>query len=129
MCSDDGLLECLAGLDDDEPRKRQLGDGARRRISPPPTPPRGASSSAPPRARTSPVPTANDDDDVADLREPKPATVVARAARDQRRGRRRAAWPSTDVPDYDDDLAIVTANDEADGVLPRRTSGRVTMGR
>ena len=96
-CSDDGLLECLAGLDDDdEPgpaatvdddvesllrEARQLGAAARADLA-------GAESKR---------------DDVADLLS-RAGDLVARAARD----RGDSVEPSTDVPDYDDD----SANDE-----------------
>jgi len=96
-CSDDGLLECLAGLDDDdEPgpaatvdddvesllrEARQLGATARADLA-------GAESKR---------------DDVADLLS-RAGDLVARAARDRGGG----VEPSTDVPDYDDD----SANDE-----------------
>ena len=96
VCSDDGLLECLAGLDDDEPspavtadddveallrEARQLGAAARADLA-------GADSKR---------------DDVADLLS-RAGDLVARAARD----RGDSVEPSTDVPDYDDD----SANDE-----------------
>ncbi len=97
VCSDDGLLECLAGLDDDnEPgptatvdddveallrEARQLGAAARADLA-------GAESKR---------------DDVADLLS-RAGDLVARAARDRGGG----VEPSTDVPDYDDD----SANDE-----------------
>jgi len=95
VCSDDGLLECLAGLDDDEPaaatvdedvesllrEARQLGATARADLA-------GADSKC---------------DDVADLLS-RAGNLVARAARDRGGG----VEPSTDVPDYDDD----SANDE-----------------
>ena len=96
-CSDDGLLECLAGLDDDEPgpattvdddvesllrEARQLGAAARADLA-------GADSKR---------------DDVADLLS-RAGDLVARAARD----RGDSVEPSVgDVPDYDDD----SANDE-----------------
>ena len=93
VCSDDGLLECLAGLDDDEPspamtadddvesllrEARQLGAAARADLA-------GAKSKP---------------DDVADLLS-LAGDLVARAARD----RGDSVEPSTDVPDYDDDSA------------------------
>ena len=96
VCSDDGLLECLAGLDDEEPgpvatadddvesllrEARQLGAAARADLA-------GAESKP---------------DDVADLLS-RAGDLVARAARD----RGDSFEPSTDVPDYDDD----SANDE-----------------
>ena len=95
VCSDDGLLECLAGLDDDDPgpaptvddveallrEARQLGAAARADLA-------GAESKR---------------DDVADLLS-RAGDLVARAARD----RGDSVEPSTDVPDYDDD----SANDE-----------------
>ena len=96
VCSDDGLLECLAGLDDDKPgpaatvdddiesllrEARQLGATARADLA-------GADSKR---------------DDVADLVS-RAGDLVARAARDRGDG----VEPSTDVPDYDDD----SANDE-----------------
>ena len=95
VCSDDGLLECLAGLDDDEPaaatvdedvesllrEARQLGATARADLA-------GADSKC---------------DDVADLLS-RAGNLVARAARD----RGDSVEPSTDVPNYDDD----SANDE-----------------
>ena len=96
VCSDDGLLECLAGLDDDEPgsvatvdddveallrEARQLGATARADLA-------GADSKR---------------DDVADLLS-RAGDLVARAARD----RGDSVEPSTDVPDYDDG----SANDE-----------------
>ena len=97
VCSDDGLLECLAGLDDDEPspamtadddvesllrEARQLGATARADLA-------GADSKC---------------DDVADLLS-RADDLVARAARD----RGDSVEPSVgDVPDYDDD----SANDE-----------------
>jgi len=95
-CSDDGLLECLASLDDDETgpaatvdddvesllrEARQLGAAARADLA-------GAESKR---------------DDVADLLS-QAGDLVARAARD----RGDSVEPSTDVPDYDDD----SANDE-----------------
>ena len=98
MCSDDGLLECLAGLDDDEPdpvatadddvesllrEARQLGATARADLAAADLPTNG--------------------NDVADLLS-RAGDLVARAARD----RGDSVEPSTDVPDYDDD----SANDE-----------------
>ena len=95
-CSDEGLLECLAGLDDDESgpavtaddnvesllrEARQLGATARADLA-------GAESKR---------------DDVADLLS-RAGDIVARAVRD----RGDSVEPSTDVPDYDDD----SANDE-----------------
>ena len=96
VSSDDILLECLAGLDDDEPapaatvdedvesllrEARQLGAASRADLA-------GAESKR---------------DDVADLLS-RAGDLVARAARD----RGDSVEPSTDVPDYDDD----SANDE-----------------
>ena len=97
VCSDDGLLECLAGLDDDDDpgpaatvdddvesllrEARQLGATARADLA-------GAESKR---------------EDVADLLS-QAGDLVARAARD----RGDSVEPSTDVPDYDDD----SANDE-----------------
>ena len=96
VCSDDGLLECLAGLDDDDPgpaatvdddvesllrEARQLGAAARADLA-------GAESKR---------------DDVADLLS-RAGDLVARAAWDRGDG----VEPSSDVPDYDDD----SANDE-----------------
>ena len=96
VCSDEGLLECLAGLDDDEPgpavtadndvesllrEARQLGATARANLA-------GAESKR---------------DDVADLLS-RAGDLVARAARD----RGDSVEPSTEVPNYDDD----SANDE-----------------
>ena len=98
VCSDDGLLECLAGLDDDEPdpvatadddvesllrEARQLGATARADLAAADLPTKG--------------------NDVADLLS-RAGDLVARAARD----RGDSVEPSTDVPDYDDD----SANDE-----------------
>ena len=99
-CSDDGLLECLAGLDDDEERgaaatvdddvesllreARQLGSTARADLAAADLPTKG--------------------NDVADLLS-QAGDLVARAARDRGGG----VGPSVgDVPDYDDD----SANDE-----------------
>ena len=98
VCSDDGLLECLAGLDDDEPspaatvdddvesllcEARQLGAAARADLAAADLPTKG--------------------NDVADLLS-QAGDLVARAPRD----RGDSVEPSTDVPDYDDD----SANDE-----------------
>mmetsp|Transcript_27451 Transcript_27451/g.71076 ORF Transcript_27451/g.71076 Transcript_27451/m.71076 type:complete len:329 (+) Transcript_27451:170-1156(+) len=99
VCSDDGLLECLAGLDDDDERgpaatvdddvesllreARQLGATARADLAGADLPTKG--------------------NDVADLLS-RAGDLVARAARD----RGDSFEPSTDVPDYDDD----SANDE-----------------
>ncbi len=102
VCSDDGLLECLAGLDDDEPgpvatvdddveallrEARQLGAAARADLA-------GADSKC---------------DDVADLLS-RAGDLVARAARD----RGDSVEPLTDVPDYDDDSANDEPTDSAD---------------
>ena len=99
VCSDDGLLECLAGLDDDDElapaatvdddvesllrEARQLGAAARADLAAADLPTKG--------------------NDVADLLS-RAGDLVARAARD----RGDSVEPSTDVPDYDDD----SANDE-----------------
>ena len=99
VCSDDGLLECLAGLDDDDEtgpaptvdndvesllrEARQLGAAARADLAAADLPTKG--------------------NDVADLLS-RAGDLVARAARD----RGGSVEPSTDVPDYDDD----SANDE-----------------
>ena len=98
VCSDDGLLECLAGLDDEEPgpaatvdddvesllrEARQLGATARADLAAADLPTKG--------------------NDVADLLS-RAGDLVARAARD----RDGSVEPSTDMPDYDDD----SANDE-----------------
>ena len=104
VCSDDGLLECLAGLDDDDPcpaatvdddvesllrEARQLGAAARADLAGADLPTKG--------------------NDVADLLS-QAGDLVARAARD----RGDSVEPSTDVPDYDDDSANDEPTDESE---------------
>ena len=99
VCSDDGLLECLAGLDDDEQgpvatadddvesllrEARQLGAAARADLAGADLPTKG--------------------NDVADLLS-QAGDLVARAARDRGDS---VEPPVGDVPDYDDD----STNDE-----------------
>ena len=114
VCSDDGLLECLAGLDDDAPgpaataddvesllrEARHLGVVAREDLA-------GAESKR---------------DDVADLLS-RAGDLVARAAQDRGGG----SEPSTDLPDYDDDSANDEPTDsssEDDGDSDRQDCGR-----
>ena len=114
--SDDGLLECLAGLDDDNAlppaataeddvesllcEARQLGAVAREDLA-------DAESKR---------------DDVVDLLS-RAGDLVARAAQDRGGG----SEPSTDVPDYDDDSANDESTDsssEDDGDSDRQDCGR-----
>ena len=96
VCSDDGLLECLAGLDDDEPGPSATVDDDVERLREAST--RRYRARGPRR-----LPTSQKSDDVADL--------LSRAGgpRGPRRaGPRRRVGRSATVPDYDDD----SVNDE-----------------